>query len=260
LKPDLALNNWRQWQCALRSRPIIVTELTSGKTNQSYLLESDSLKLVMRLNAPTDVLPGVDRGNEALILQAASHAGLAPPVLHIDQQNGLLVTEYIDGISLDQADIDDLVIDRLTGLLAAVHALDINAPVLDYASHIENFWQLIESGQQRKNMHLQEQRQPMQALVAEFLRAAIDIGLCHHDPARSNVVCKGEHMYLLDWEYAARGPVAMDYAALSVEWDIGSAEIVKRVALEPASLEMAKTLYLYICELWNEVSEKSVPE
>jgi len=218
LKPDVALSSWRQWQCELRSRPVIVRQLTGGKTNQSYLLESADLKLVMRLNAPADALPGVDRASEALIWQEASNA-----------------------------------IDRLVSLLATVHELDINVPVLNYAVHIEKFWQLIESRPYRENVPLLQRREPMRELVEDFMASATDIGLCHHDPVTSNVVRKDTHLYLLDWEYAARGPVAMDYAALSVEWNIGSAEIVDRVALEPALLETAKTVYQYLCQLWNEV-------
>ena len=244
MKPDLGLDSWRQWQCALKSRPVIVMQLAGGKTNQSYLLESDDLKLVMRQAAPADALPGVDRASEALIWQQVSNAGLAPPLLHIDQQSGLLVTEYIDGASLDHSNIDDLVIDRLVSLLAAVHELDVNVPVLDYALHIEKFWQLIESNRHREYISLRQRREPMRVLVEDFVASATDIGLCHHDPVTANVVRKDTHLYLLDWEYAARGPVVMDYAALSVEWKIDTAEIIDRVALEPALLETAKTIYL----------------
>jgi thiamine kinase-like enzyme len=253
LKPDEALSSWREWRCALRSRPIIVTQLTGGKTNQSFLLESDGRKLAMRLNSPAVALPGVDRANEARIWQAASNAGLAPAVLHIDTQSGLLVTEYIDGASLDASEIDDPLIDRLVRLLADVHELDINVPVLDYAAHIENFWQLIESRPHRENMRLLQRREPLQQLVEEFMASVTHIGLCHHDPARSNVVRRDNKLYLLDWEYAARGPVEMDFAALSVEWDIDTAKICNRTELEPVLLETAKTIYLYICALWSEV-------
>jgi thiamine kinase-like enzyme len=229
LKPDEALSSWREWRCALRSRPIIVTQLTGGKTNQSFLLESDGRKLAMRLNSPAVALPGVDRANEARIWQAASNAGLAPAVLHIDTQSGLLVTEYIDGASLDASEIDDPLIDRLVRLLADVHELDINV------------------------LRLLQRREPLQQLVEEFMASVTHIGLCHHDPARSNVVRRDNKLYLLDWEYAARGPVEMDFAALSVEWDIDTAEICNRTALEPVLLETAKTIYLYICALWSEV-------
>jgi thiamine kinase-like enzyme len=78
-----------------------------------------------------------------------------------------------------------------------------------------------------------------------------DIGVCHHDPVRSNFVSRADRLYLLDWEYAARGFIAMDYAALSVEWKLDCGEILGRVPLEPAVLDKAKTLYLYLCRLWE---------
>lgn len=252
MKPDIGLDSWRQWSCALSSRPDIVAQLTGGKTNRSYLLESGDSKMVMRLNAPAEALPGVDRANEALIWQAASNAGLSPCILHFDLQSGLLVSEYVDGESLDELEIDDAVIDQLVSLLSRVHALDVNAPVFDYAAHIEKFWQLIEPRQELNNASLLTRRVEMRECVAEFAALATTVALCHHDPTRANVVGKKNNLYLLDWEYAGRGFAEIDYAALSVEWDIDSAEIVKRVALEPGLLESAKTIYLYICQLWEE--------
>jgi hypothetical protein len=59
---------------------------------------------------------------------------------------------------------------------------------------------------------------------------------------------------LLDWEYAARGIVAMDYAALAVDWKIADIEIVERTGIDPTQLDMAKQLYRYICHLWRETS------
>ena len=185
--------------------------------------------------------------------KAASNAELAPAVLHSDEQTGLLVTEYIDGASLNQFAIDDALIDRLLNLLARVHALDLKVPVLDYGVHIEKFWRLIESRKKLNDTGLLNQRRAMRERVAEFAALTTSVGLCHHDPTRANVVGKDSNLYLLDWEYAARGPVAMDYAALSVEWDIDSAEIVNRIALEPALLELAKIIYRYVCQLWEEV-------
>lgn len=253
MKPEAALNSWRQWQCALKSRPNMVMRLAGGETNQSYLLESDDRKMVMRQNAPVDDLPGVDRANELVIWEAAANDGLAPAVLYSDDQAGFLVTEYIDGGSLAQFNLDSAFIDRLVNLLSRVHAIDVKAPLLDYAAHIEKFWRLIEARQTLDDSALLTQRKAMRERVAEFGALANIAGLCHHDPTSANIVEKDNHLYLLDWEYAARGFVAMDYAALSVEWGIDSAEIIKRVALEPALLETAKTIYLYICRLWQEI-------
>lgn len=253
MKPDAALDSWRHWQGALRTRPNIVMEMTGGKINQSYLLESDDRKLVMRRNAPVNDLPGVDRANELLIWRAASNAGLAPAILHSDEHAGLLVTEYIEGASFEQSAVDDALIDRLVNLLARVHLLDVPVPVLDYGAHIEKFWALIESGSKLKDAALLTRRQAMRECVTEFASRAGSIGLCHHDPTPCNVVGRNNNLYLLDWEYAARGAVAMDYAVLGVAWNIDSDEIANRTALEPDLLELAKTIYLYICQLWEEV-------
>jgi aminoglycoside phosphotransferase (APT) family kinase protein len=253
LKPEAALNNWPAWSCPLRSRPVIVAELAGGRTNRSYLLEAGGARLVMRLNTPGEILPGVNRAREIRIWQAASQAGLAPPVLHSDEQAGLLVTEYIEGTTPDPSDVDGALINRLVDLLSRVHALDIEVTAIDYAAHIEEFWRLIETRQVPRNEALLQRREAMQAFVTDFTAAASQIGLCHHDPTRSNFVGRNNQLCLLDWEYAANGPVVMDFAALSIEWCIDDAEMIRRVALDPALLDTAKTIYQYICELWTAV-------
>ena len=252
MKPEAALNNWQAWSCPLRSRPVIVTELAGGRTNRSYLLEAGGARLVMRLNTPGDALPGVDRAREIRIWQAASQAGLAPTVLHSDEQAGMLVTEYIEGTAPDLSDVNSALIDRLVDLLSSVHALDIEVTAIDYAAHIEEFWRIIETRQPQRN-EIWQQRAAVQALVTEFTAATSEVGLCHHDPTRSNFVGRNNQLYLLDWEYAAHGPVVMDFAALSIEWGIDDAEMIRRVALDPALLDTAKTIYQYICQLWTAV-------
>lgn len=234
-----------------------MAELPGGRTNRSFLLDADGSKLVMRLNTPTDILPGVDRAREIHIWRAASLAGLAPSVLHADHRAGLLITEFVDGKAFDGADIDSVLLDRLIELLARVHLLDVEAPAIDYVYHIENFWRLIDAGNNAIASPLQEQRRSMHLLVSEFCSAAGEFGLCHHDPVRSNVIDRGDRLFLLDWEYAARGPVVMDYAALCVEWNIDLAEITQRVALDPQLVETAEKIYRYICRLYAEAKTTS---
>lgn len=251
LKPDVALGSWRRWACDLQAQPVIVRELTAGRTNRTFLLDADGYKVVMRINAPANALPGVDRARETVVWQAVHKAGLAPPILYIDEKNRFLVSEYIDGQSFDGPDVDESLIDRLVSLLATTHNIEIDLPTFDYAEHIDRYWQLIDTRRALNDTVLLTERRQMQELVSE-ISAAVDIGVCHHDPVRSNFIFCADQLYLLDWEYAARGFIAMDYAALAVEWKLGDAEILDRVSLEPVVLEKAKTLYLYLCRLWAE--------
>jgi thiamine kinase-like enzyme len=245
------LDTWRTWACGLKSQPVLVKALTGGQTNRSYLLDADGRKMVMRLNAPGQV-PGIDRTREAQIWRAAYGAGLAPELLHFDPEAGFQITEYIEGAALDRSQMDGVWTDRVFDLLTATHGLEIDAPMLDYSLYIEEYWRLIESAPILHNLPLQRQRQPLQTLVAEFIASAPATGLCHHDPVMSNVIRDGDRLYLLDWEYATRGFIAMDYAVLSVDWDIADSVIIERTGIDPAVLDRAKPLYRYICDLWQE--------
>lgn len=253
MKPETALDLWRSWSCSLNARPVIVDELTGGKTNRSFLLNAGGDQLIMRLDTPSDNLPGVDRAREVQICLAAAHAGLAPRVLHADHEAGVLITEHIDGLKLGDTDTDDMLLDRLVDLLSRVHRLDVVAHTINYADHVENFWHLIEARGRAEIDSLLKQRVTMHTLVNEFLSADHVVGLCHHDPVQANIIDRNGQLYLLDWEYAARGPVVMDYAALCVEWSIDDAEIARRIDVNPELLESAQTIYRYICALWAAV-------
>ncbi len=246
------LDTWQAWACGLRSRPVVVSELTGGQTNRSYLLDADGVRLVMRLNAPAEKFPGIDRAREARIWRAASDARLAPALVFVDPGGRFVITEYIDGTTLDRLQLDDSSVDRVFDLLAGVHDLDIDAPALDYSLYIRVYWEMIQSGLGLHNLNLERQREPLEALVAEFIASEPRTGLCHHDPVPSNVISADERLYLLDWEYAARGFVSIDYAVMAVDWHIPDSKIIERTGIDPAELDMAKQVYRYICELWQE--------
>ena len=154
------LDTWQSWDCGLTSRPTLVNELTGGQTNRSFLLDADGVRLVMRVNAPAERFPGVDRAREVRIWCAASDAGIAPSLVFVDPEERFIVTEYIDGQALNPSQLDDSLTDRLFDLLASVHDLDVDAPALDYALYIRVNWQMIESGLGLHNPGLERQREP----------------------------------------------------------------------------------------------------
>lgn len=248
------LDTWQAWDCGLRSPPIVLEVLTGGRTNRSLLLDADGTRTVMRVNAPTDGLPGVDRAREVQIWKAASAAKLAPSLLFVDPNQRFLITEYIDGQALDPSNLTASSLDRLFGLLAAVHGLDVKPPLLDYSIYIERYWKIIEAGQILHNAELRRRRSLIPPMLGDLIASNPETGLCHHDPAPPNVIASPDQFYLLDWEYATQGFVAMDYAALAVEWGIKTEVIIDRTGIDPTVLDMAKQLYRYICDLWQETS------
>ena len=252
--PERAIDSWRQWDAGPGSRPVIREPLGGGRSNRSFLLDSDGFKMVLRLNGDDSLLPGSNRTSEIEIWQAASQQGIAPPLLHVDEHTRYLVSTYVENTLPPQPQLDKTFIEQALSLLCRCHQLDIEAPGIDYTDHIKKYWDIIEGKGHITNPSLQQQRQAMQELLEDILNSDTPTGLCHHDPVVANFVGSTERLYLIDWEYAAHGLRAMDYAALGIEWGINDATIVARTGLEPGELTMAKSLYCYICTLWKEIT------
>jgi thiamine kinase len=251
LQPETAINSWRSWDASLPTRPKLIGPLSGGRSNQSFLLDSDGRKVVLRINGPESVLPGSSRSYEMKIWRAASKKGIAPPLLHVDQQNRYLVSAYIDNGLPTQAHTLEHISDRALDLLGQCHQLKVEAPDIDYAGHIEHYWQIIEAKNAPINPFLIRQQEPMQRLLEDLIGSAIQSTLCHHDPVVENFVGSPEKLYLIDWEYAAQGLPVMDYAALSVEWGISDATVLECTNFELELLLKAKMLYRYLCLLWE---------
>lgn len=251
LRPEDAIDDWRQWGAELVSRPEILCELGGGRSNRSFLLDAPTGKLVLRVNGPGAFLPGADRGNEAQVWQAASALEIAPPLLYIDSGSRYLVSRYIESDLPVDPRADATVQDQAFELLASCHRMVVDAPVIDYASHIERYWQVIEAGKQPLDPVLSQQRVPMLSSLESLIASGTPTGLCHHDPVIENFVGTRDRLYLIDWEYAAAGLQIMDYAALATEWQIDDETMLARAVFDPELLVMAKVLYSYMCALWE---------
>jgi len=251
LQPEHALDEWRQWGAGLRTRPEILGGLSGGRSNQSFLLDSDIGKLVLRISGANTFLPNAERGAEARTWRAASRWGIAPPLVFADDANRYLVSRHIESSLPADPCSEATVRDRAFELLELCHQMDVKAPVIDYASHIEHYWQLIEAGDRPPDPALSSQREPMQSLLASLIDSHTPIGVCHHDPVIENFVGTTDRLYLIDWEYAATGLQIMDYAAFATEWQIDDRTVLARSGFRTESFMAAKTLYSYMCSLWE---------
>lgn len=251
LQPENALDSWSKWSTELYSRPVVVEALSGGRSNQSFLLDSDIGKLVLRINGTDSLLPGANRSNEITIWQAASKQGIAPPLVFVDPQNQYLVSTYINNEIPSQAPFNPGYIDQAFDLLIRCHQLDIKTSNINYHDHIEHYWQIIEARSKPLNPVLVKQRKPMQSTLESLINRKTPTGLCHHDPVTANFIGTPNRLYLIDWEYAATGLQIIDYAALATEWQIDDAFILERTKVEPELLTKAKVLYRYLCLLWE---------
>ena len=252
MNPETAITSWKQWQCKLSSKPEIVHQLAGGRSNRNYLLESGGVQMVLRLHDNETLLPWASRNIEARIWQTASARGITPPLLYADEQNRFLVSTFIEHSLPSPIQLDEVLLNRIFTLVKQCHDLEVAVPTLDYAQHIDHYWALINKRNTAISESLLLQREPMRAVLESLLQANPQTGLCHHDLVKANFVGSRQRLYLIDWEYAAKGLLIMDYAALLMEWEIDDTKLLQQTGTDPEHLSMAKSLYKYLCALWEQ--------
>ena len=235
-----ALSNWQKWAVTLPETPAVISELKSGLTNQNYLLASGSQRMVLRLNAPHSEWLGIDRQREAVILDTVSQAGIAPPVYYCAPEEGVLITEYVEGQPLDIHNPES--IQRIQALFEQVHQLQPEIPVFDYRQHIANYQQAAGQGASLS---------PLLNKALQTLQAASGEGLCHHDPTVGNIIDSNGRLYLIDWEYAGLGAIEFDKAAIRTEWAGFCTKPDRTSELRSA----AENTYKSLCNLWKIINK-----
>ncbi len=120
--------NTRDWQDvpAMQGRQFMVTPLAQGEYNLNYLISSDSLQLVFRVNIGTQINRQDQIVYEYWALNLLKDSGVTPQPHFVDDtrrffDRGILIMDYLPGEALDYN--KDLPAAAM--LLATVHQVDV---------------------------------------------------------------------------------------------------------------------------------------
>jgi aminoglycoside phosphotransferase (APT) family kinase protein len=123
----LAARDWKDVP-AMRGRLFTVEPLAQGEYNLNYLISSDSLQLVFRVNIGTQI----DRADQIVYeykaLDLLKHSGVTPRPYFVDDtrrffDRGILIMDYLPGEALDY----NRNLPEAAALLATVHQVDVPA-------------------------------------------------------------------------------------------------------------------------------------
>ena len=245
------LNHWNEWEDAISQRPTVVRALTSGLTNSSYLVTADNKSWVLRINAANADILGIDRHREARILAAASKAGIAPQVAYCSPEQGILLSEFIDGQQLapDQSCTGRYVA-QFDALVRRIQRLEIDLPPDDCYAHAERYLAALVAQGVAPSADLIRERDGLMNDRARFSGSVDTICLCHRDLNPNNLLVRGDDLYVLDWEYATRCWYLFDYACLATEWHLPINCVCEQLGIDTRTLEHATDLYRYTCKIW----------
>ena len=222
----------------------VTLRLADGPTSDSYLVERDAERWVLRIDKPAAAAMGMDRGAEAHVLGHV--AGLGPELRYVDVDAGVQLTRYIEGRAWTAVDLESSYnVCRLAELLRRLHAIDVAARPLSLHEKVAGYAASAGTCAAREDA----------AAISDMLDR-LDTGairLCHNDLVAGNIV-DGDWLRLIDWEYAALGDPFFDLAIVVRHHDLSNASVRMLLGMYLGKLTDADLQRLYgWCDLYQRL-------
>jgi len=196
--------------------------LSGGITNHNFKVEVNGETFVLRMGGAQTGLLGIDRRVEHEASLRAAEVGLGPEVAGFLEEEGWLVTRFIDGRPIPPDEMRlPAAIRRVAAALRRFHDAEPIAGSFDAHIVVEEYCREAEAhgvaipdaygAAHAMSERIRRVRGPQQAVP------------CHNDLLNANFLDDGA-IRIVDWEYAGMGDRFFDLANLSVNHEFGAAE------------------------------------
>lgn len=197
-------------------RARVVDVLPGGLTNRNLLVDVAGDRFVLRLPGNETELLNISRPVEREANERAAALGISPEVVAFLDPEGCLVTRFVNGVALTSAELATP--ERLRVVAAAARSFHASGPV---AGVFDCF--------RVPQQHRDTAAARGVAIPAAYERAAdcareIESAFattpepavpCHNDLNTANWIADGDHLWLLDWEYAGMNERFFDLGAMA---------------------------------------------
>ena len=198
-------------------------ERLAGLTNRNYKITIASERFVLRI-------PGegtseyINRRHEAVAARIAAEAGVNAEVLFFDENDGLMLTRFVDGALTMNGERfkDPGAVARAAQAFRRMHDCGKSfAAEFDLFQKMDEYLDYL----RRKQARIPDGYAAVQR-EAEAVRAALNarpaaLRPCHCDPLAENFLDTGARTFIIDWEYAGNNDPMWDLGDVSVEASFG---------------------------------------
>jgi thiamine kinase-like enzyme len=210
-------------------RQRIVEPLSGGITNRNYRVQVGTEIFVVRIPAKAASWLGIDRGIEHQASLLAAAAGIGPEVIYFLEPEAVLVTRFIQGVPVSDADVHlPGTLSRVADSLREIHHAGVVAAAFSPFRVVERYAAVA----REQGVSIPAAFDPATAIAADIEQALplASPTLCHNDLLNANFIDDGERIRVVDWEYAAVGDPYFDLGNFAVNH--GLAEEEERYLLE----------------------------
>jgi thiamine kinase-like enzyme len=202
-------------------RPVerLGVERLAGLTNRNYRIVDQDKSYVLRIpgEGTSDY---INRRHEAVAARISADVGVNAPLIHFDESDGLMLTEFIDSAVTMNG---DRFRDMGSVARAAIAFKRIHTSGRSFATEFNLFQKMDEYLDYlgKKEARIPDGYSEVQR-EAEAVRAALGkhpskLVPCHCDPLAENFLDTGSRVFIIDWEYAGNNDPMWDLGDVSVE-------------------------------------------
>jgi len=197
------------------------TPITSGITNANVKVDVDGEAFVVRLPGADTELLGIDRHAELEATRTAAAVGVGPEV--VDFVEGCLVTRFVGGEPISEEDLQDGdVLALVVRSIRAIHGAPPIPSTFPVFRIVERYRDLAaERGVAIPPAfdHAHELAERIERAFEANPRPPIP---CHNDLLNANFLRDGDHVWIVDYEYAGMGDPFFDLGNLSINNGLGA--------------------------------------
>jgi thiamine kinase-like enzyme len=199
------------------------TALSGGITNRNFLVTGapDGSKYVVRLAGNDTHLLGISREVEHAATVAAAGVGVGPEVVAFVRPEGYLVTRFIEGSPIPEAEMRTPERLRAVGdTLRRIHDGPAIPGLFVPLRIVEAYRALALS----RAVAIPPEYDLAQAIARRielaFLTAPVELRPCHNDLLNANFIDDGARIRIVDWEYAGMGDPFFDLGNFSINHEL----------------------------------------
>ena len=189
-----------------------VSLLRGGITNHNYRVDVGGKSNVLRISRDNTELLGINRDHEYRTQVIASELGIAPEAVYFDEENGYLVTRFIEGRHLSLEEMrEPKNLQQVVDTLHNIHALPTFPGTFSAFQVVRDYAEIAKQYNVTFPQNFSWLFQEMKDAEAALSNQPLISRPCHNDLLNGNFLL-GDKLYILDWEYAGMGDVFFDLA------------------------------------------------
>lgn len=208
------------------ARPRQVDRLSGGLTNVNLKITTDAGVFVARCFGGDERMLGIDRDTECHNTRAAATAGVGAPVVDYRPDLGMLVIEYIDGVTYDNSSFaGDGVVRRVADACRTLHSGPRFVNDFDMFARQPGYLRVA-----RDNGFRIPEGYDLYAAQFERIREALSVQAtetvpCNNDLLAGNFVDDGDKLWLIDYEYSGNNDACFELGNITTECELDDDQI-----------------------------------